>query len=139
MSTSYYLVCDEHREVNKVSYHRAIPPGADLWNGATPVEATANFCCRHIGCNLRVVNEHNVEPWDYADAATWWADPDESGDVPHADVMLNSDDPHTWIDCPYCRGTGEFKSNNDLPKFRMLSQGYPCNWCGGVRGWFRND
>jgi len=84
MSTSYYLLCDEHKEVLRVSYHRAVPPRVSHYPDAG--EMAAQFCYRHLGCPLRVVSEHAGEPWDYKEYE--WQEPDETGHIPFARSYL---------------------------------------------------
>jgi len=82
MSTSYYLLCDAHREVVKANYHRA----RGLL-GPSDERRLHAFIYRHSGCALRVCNEHEDEPWDYSD--DWWVAPDESGEVPIAEPVTS--------------------------------------------------
>lgn len=78
MSTSNFLVCDAHREVVQVSYHRALPTGHP-----DTMVAVAQFCFRHAGCTLRVVNEHASEPYGYDRPPLFSSD--EHGCVPMPD------------------------------------------------------
>ena len=83
MSTSYYLVCETHKEFIRTSYHRAIPPPHD----DDFAKRVAQFCYRHVGgqCALTVVSEHSHQPFSEEYTEYQVVEPRDRGEVPFAD------------------------------------------------------